>query len=279
MLAINWVGIPGNFAELGMRLIDDGSASGAWNMAFDEAMLEALIAGEAPPTLRFYSWSPAAVSLGYAQDMRDIDLMACQRLGIEVVRRITGGRAVLHTGELTYAITGYASNEPIVTSYRRIAQAIALAIQSLGAPAVIEPGKERDIPRSANCFAARSRADLVVGSRKLAGAAQLRRRGCFLQHGSIKLLPTPPVSQTVFFAPGPDPITLAELLNGCSSLSTSQDHLVNRLKRAIAAALSVAWQPGSPSSWELERAAASVAQTSDGPLRFDRLRHDHPVGD
>src|SRR2546423_5590703 len=87
------------------RLVVHSACDGATNMAIDEAILESVGAGHAPPTLRFYSWQPACLSLGYAQHIRDADLDRLRANGWGLVRRPTGGRAILHTDELTYSIT------------------------------------------------------------------------------------------------------------------------------------------------------------------------------
>src|SRR5262245_21767880 len=97
------------------RLLDTGAADGFTNMAVDEALLELFATEGAPTTVRFYSWSPPALSLGYAQSLeRDIDLRQCTALGFDVVRRPTGGRAVLHDHEVTYSLV-ISANDPQVT--------------------------------------------------------------------------------------------------------------------------------------------------------------------
>src|SRR5512133_1650859 len=96
------------------RLIRTPAASGPWNMAVDEAILEFAARGEVLPTLRLYAWEPACLSLGYAQPASDVDLEALRSHGWEMVRRPTGGRAILHTDELTYSVSG-PQNEPRLT--------------------------------------------------------------------------------------------------------------------------------------------------------------------
>src|SRR5438270_12358260 len=86
------------------RLLLDTSAAGAWNMAVDEVLLDGVAAGATPPTLRFYQWAPPCLSLGYFQPFDVVNLEGCRRLGVEVVRRPTGGRAILHDRELTYSV-------------------------------------------------------------------------------------------------------------------------------------------------------------------------------
>ena len=91
------------------RLLYTPPSSGAWNMAVDEAILEHIHRGESQPTLRLYAWEPACLSLGHAQSFADVDMKRVKERGWEVVRRVTGGRAILHTDELTYSVTGSAN--------------------------------------------------------------------------------------------------------------------------------------------------------------------------
>src|SRR5512139_2267219 len=117
------------------RLLITPPTHGAWNMAADEAVLEHIGCGASLPTLRLYAWAPACLSLGHAQPFADVDSARLQERGWEVVRRLTGGRAILHTDELTYSVTGSAE-EPVLTggvleSYNRLAQALLSAVKSL----------------------------------------------------------------------------------------------------------------------------------------------------
>lgn len=174
------------------RLLETGPAPGAWNMAVDEALLEAVGRGDAPPTLRFYGWDPPALSLGFFQDReREVDLEGCAAQGFDCVRRPTGGRAVLHAAEVTYAVVvpeGQAGvGGSVSESYRAIGEGLAAGLKRLGVPAEMAPAERRGGARSAACFAAPSFYELVVAGRKLVGSAQVRRCGAILQHGSILL--------------------------------------------------------------------------------------------
>lgn len=249
-----------------IRVIDDPAGPGAWNMALDEALLECLASGASGPALRFYGWSPPALSLGYSQSAEDVDFEACERLGVDVVRRPTGGRAVLHVAELTYSITAPAGSESVAASYCRISRAIGRAIARLGVSASVEPGTSK--ARSADCFAVSTAADLVVDGRKIVGSAQVRRRGFLLQHGSIKLEPASlQVSQVL------------RLSGATSRLATLSDFLgqpaasfLAHLKRAIAEELGARWQPEAPRKTELELARA-IAARSSSLLRQPGQRH------
>ncbi len=173
------------------RLLIMPPAPGAWNMAVDEAILEHIERGEVRPTLRLYAWEPACLSLGYAQPWADVDLESLRRENWQVVRRPTGGRAILHTDELTYAVIGPASDPrlsgSVLESYLRLSQALIQALRLLGAPVTVH--EAASIDRSANpvCFEVPSAYEITVNGRKLIGSAQARRRTGVLQHGSLPL--------------------------------------------------------------------------------------------
>lgn len=171
------------------RLLREAPADGAANMACDEALLESVRRG-APPTLRLYAWMRPTLSLGAHQPGGDADLPACRRLGVDLVRRPTGGGAVLHDQEITYSVTGRLCEDPfppsVVAVHERIAAALVAGLRLLAVPAEMAPsGYTGRAP--ADCFSRASRREVVVAGRKLAGSAQLRRRTAFLQHGSILL--------------------------------------------------------------------------------------------
>jgi lipoate-protein ligase A len=177
------------------RVIYSGAAAAATNMAIDEAMLLAHSTGEVPPTLRFYGWNPAAVSIGYFQKAEaEIDLQACQVRGFDVVRRLTGGRAVLHDAELTYSLV-VKENYPflpktITASYRYLSEGLITGLHQLGAAVKMTIplsayGQKIKQASSAACFDAPSHYEITYEGRKLVGSAQTRKRGVILQHGSI----------------------------------------------------------------------------------------------
>lgn len=186
-----------NYPPATWRLIRSGAAHGAWNMAVDEAILEASAGGLAPPTLRLYAWLPPCLSLGYAQPYSDVDLPVLASRGWEVVRRPTGGRAILHTDELTYSVAG-PQDEPrlaggVLESYRVLAAALLRALQLLAIPAEAEQKPAAASPASGQagqnpvCFEVPSNYEITVGGKKLIGSAQARRKEGVLQHGSLPL--------------------------------------------------------------------------------------------
>ncbi|MBE3120427.1 MAG: lipoate--protein ligase family protein [Candidatus Atribacteria bacterium] len=192
------------------RLLITPPARGAWNMAVDEAILEAVSRGGSLPTLRLYAWEPACLSLGYAQPLTDVDIPHLQARGWEMVRRPTGGRAVLHTDEITYSVIA-PLNEPrvagtVLESYSRLAAALVEALRLLSLPVEVqeradpvpragtgtttrEPGLPRTSSKTPNpvCFEVPSTSEITVGGKKLVGSAQARRKEGILQHGSLPL--------------------------------------------------------------------------------------------
>ena len=176
------------------RLLLTPPARGAWNMAVDEALLEHIGSGDSLPTLRLYAWDPACLSLGHAQPFADVDTARLQARGWEVVRRLTGGRAILHTDELTYSVTGSAA-EPVLAgsvleSYNRLAQALLSAVKDLGLPVEMkEAAGHTGNGTHANpvCFEVPSSYEITVGGKKLIGSAQARKKEGVLQHGSLPL--------------------------------------------------------------------------------------------
>ncbi|WP_201713468.1 lipoate--protein ligase family protein [Rossellomorea arthrocnemi] len=180
------------------RFIDSGNCSPSYNMALDEALLDWHSEGKIPPTIRFYGWDPATLSVGYFQKVeKEINLDAVKEHGLGFVRRPTGGRGVLHEHELTYSVIVSEEHpempKTVTEAYRVISEGILKGFQGLGLEAyfaVPRTAEEREglkNPRSAVCFDAPSWYELVVEGRKVAGSAQTRQKGVILQHGSILL--------------------------------------------------------------------------------------------
>lgn len=162
-------------------------------MAVDESVLEHIYRGEVKPTLRLYSWNPPCLSLGHAQSFKDVDMERLHAQGWEVVRRLTGGRAILHTDELTYSVTGSAE-EPVLAggileSYNRLAQALLHAVQSLSVPVEMKEHEDGHTQQNLNpvCFEVPSTYEITVNGKKLIGSAQARKKEGVLQHGSLPL--------------------------------------------------------------------------------------------
>ena len=173
------------------RLLDTGASPGSLNMAIDQAVLAMHARGESPATLRIYQWSPPAISLGYFQRCHGIDLAACRRLGIDVVRRPTGGRAVLHFEDLTYSVVAGTTDgipSAVTAAYRLICKGLSAAFRVLGFET--ELGRQGDwSPRSDICFLTTTAGDLLHKGKKFVGSAQTWQGSSMLQHGSIILEP------------------------------------------------------------------------------------------
>lgn len=182
------------------RLILSDPAPGVTNMAADEAIVRAVSGGLVPPTLRLYAWDPPCLSLGRAQAGDEVDRATCARDGVHVVRRPTGGRAILHTDELTYSVIAPLDDPrlsgDIVASYRRLSRALLAALQRVGIDAESKAaGQEsRSTPRTSRdanpvCFEVPSHYELTADDgRKLVGSAQMRTSDAVLQHGTIPLV-------------------------------------------------------------------------------------------
>lgn len=170
------------------RFLDTGIGSAPWNMAVDEALL---LSCDVHPhiTLRFYQWERPTLSLGYFQDLSDVDLEECTRRGVAWIRRPTGGRAVLHHHELTYSFVAPIAllGESVARSHEQISQALALGLERLGLRAEFSQHHERQSTLSAVCFAVPAQVELTIQNRKVIGSAQVRTKKSLLQHGSIPL--------------------------------------------------------------------------------------------
>lgn len=207
-------------------------------MAVDEAILEHIGRGASSPTLRLYAWDPPCLSLGHAQPFADVDVFRLRQQGWEVVRRATGGRAILHTDEVTYSVIA-PLDEPrvagsILESYNRLAQALLLAVKKLGLPVEMKEDVSHASSMTYNnpvCFEVPSTYEITVNGKKLIGSAQARRKEGVLQHGSL-------------------PLT-GDLTRICQALVfESETARENASKRLLERATTVASALGRPVSWE-----------------------------
>lgn len=182
-----------NYPKKTWRVIEHPPSNGAWNMAVDEAILTGIIRGTSQPTLRLYAWQPACLSLGYAQPFAEVDTDALKDNGWGIVRRPTGGRAILHTDELTYAVIAH-ERDPrvaggVLESYLRLSEALleALRLLSLSPQANEKSPKKSKEGFNPVCFEVPSNYEITVNGKKLIGSAQARRQGGILQHGALPL--------------------------------------------------------------------------------------------
>ncbi len=259
----------------GWRLILDGRNPGSFNMALDEALMECCRNGS-PPTLRLYGWSPDCLSVGYFQRAeQDIDPKTCQTLGIDLVRRPTGGRAVLHDDEMTYSVTG-SLDDPGITgsvneSYARIAAGIRQGLKVLGLE--VDEGSvpgARVKTETGACFEAVWGHELTVEGRKIVASAQTRRGGVVLQHGSI-LLSADPGRLAAVFRTEDKHLMEAMFRRRLTTLSDLLGRQVNAeevapaIRRGFEQALGVALEVGHPSDEELVLATRLAAEKYGNP--------------
>ena len=258
------------------RLIIDIPRDGATNMARDEALAYAGVV----PTLRLYAWQPACVSLGRFQRSGEIDQAACAQAGIDVVRRPSGGRALLHASELTYAVVvderhALLGGSSILASYRQISLALVSGLRQLGVaaeltpvqrhatrqpmldgvPSAPEPARAASGPISAACFDAPASYELTVHGRKLVGSAQTRRNGAILQHGAIPLAAHAERLSGLLRHPPADLAARMIALDEAAGRAIAFDELAEALLAGFRASWGIAFVPGTLSAAEETQAA------------------------
>jgi len=181
------------------RFLNTAFGNAFFNMAVDEALVTSVREGAAPPTVRVFGWEPPAVSFGYAQRVsREVDPDRCREMGVDVVRRPTGGRAVLHWNELTYSVV-CPEDDPILggtigEAYRKISECLLAGLRQMDAEVAFEPGRlpqpsPRNEELTSPCFSSTAQFEITFQGRKLVGSAQRRMGGMLLQHGSLLLGP------------------------------------------------------------------------------------------
>lgn len=266
------------------RLILTPPARGAWNMAADESILESIGRGASLPTLRLYAWTPACLSLGHAQPFADVDVARLRARGWDVVRRITGGRAILHTDELTYSVSGPAENPilagSVLESYSRLAKALLHAMQSLSLPVEMKEGKaDENTKKNPVCFEAPSTYEITVNRKKLVGSAQARKKEGVLQHGSLPLTGdlTRITQALVFKDESARQNAAARLLERAATVEAVLGSAVDwetaarSVVRAFEAELGIMFERGELSAWELSRSDELVKEKYDHPSWTERI--------
>jgi len=181
------------------RFENTGIRSGVFNMEYDISLAQALVNGAGSPTIRVYAWQPSAISLGWNQSMEEIDLDKTSASGIDVVRRPTGGRAILHSEELTYSVVMRAEGKNILSVYDDISRALVKGLLILGVPVAVEKSQPNfpSLYRTASataCFSSTGRYEIKCYGKKLIGSAQRRYAAgggeeVVMQHGSILIGP------------------------------------------------------------------------------------------
>ena len=207
------------------RFLDYSQYTAFENMAIDEAIFRETINNKKNPTIRFYGWHPAAVSIGYFQDpQKELNLEQCGRMGIDIVRRATGGKAVFHNDEITYCVVAGAGEKTfpadILGTYKVVSDCLVQGLSYLGIKANLAKGCRgmEDADLKSCCFSVPSSNELLVAGRKICGSAQMRTKGGFLQHGSL-LLNFDPVKALSVILPSSNDEHLAKLRNSVAAIN------------------------------------------------------------
>lgn len=247
------------------RLLVTEPIDGATNMAIDEVLWRSRQAGAGPPTLRFFAWDPPTVSLGYGQPLDEaVDVAACRRLGVGLVRRPTGGSAIYHDRperELTYSVAAANADlgtaDDLLATYNWIALALCRGLRALGAAADIVCIPDGPGPTPAFCFARTGRYEIEVAGRKLVGSAQRRQGGCFLQHGSV-LLGVDGGRLARLFPTTADPLATMTTLEAALARRPRFDDVAAALSEAFEKEHGLVLQPGGLSREETAQVEALV---------------------
>ncbi|MGV8058314.1 MAG: biotin/lipoate A/B protein ligase family protein [Smithellaceae bacterium] len=207
------------------RFLDFQRYNAFENMAIDEAIFRETIKNKKPPTIRFYGWRPAAVSIGYFQDIaEEVNIEKCRADGVDVVRRPSGGKAVFHCDEVTYSVMACNTEElfppNIAGTYKIISNCISRALTCLGIEASLAAtGRAmQGADFEACCFSVPSRNELLVSGRKICGSAQMRTSRGFLQHGSI-LTDFDPAKAAAFLLPMRTDLQLRKLKDSVAAIN------------------------------------------------------------
>ena len=220
-------------------------------MAIDEAIFRETIKDKKKPTIRFYGWHPAAVSIGYFQDpQNELNLEQCGNMGIDIVRRLTGGKAVFHNDEITYSVVAGVGEKSfsadILGTYKVISDCLAQGLANLGIKANLTPAGRaiKDMELNPCCFSNPTQNELLVAGRKICGSAQMRTKGGFLQQGSL-LLTFDPVKALSVILPSSTPEHLAKLsktvaaINEGIAMPIETKEIYNSLRKGFADVLGV----------------------------------------
>lgn len=268
------------------RVLYHPPAQGAWNMAVDESILESVLDRQSPPTLRLYAWQPACLSLGFSQPVSDVDCSSIASQGWELVRRPTGGRAILHTDELTYSVCGLL-NEPalqgtLLDSYFQISRALQAALQEMG----LETSADEKYtlpagahPKGAVCFEVPSNYEITAGGKKLIGSAQARRKDGLLQHGALPLVgDLGRITQALTFPDEQSRLAAAErvrnraaTVESLTGLQIEWMNAANAFEKAFSDTLGIHFNRGDLTEDEKNRARDLVAEKYANPVWTERI--------
>jgi lipoate-protein ligase A len=240
------------------RLIVSGKGSAPFNMALDEALAFSVRQGRHLPTLRFYEWDTLSVTLGYFQKYDEVNTDFCQKKDIPVIRRLTGGRAVLHGKDLTYSFsTGdndLTFGSSISLNYQKLSAAFLSGFKKLGLNAFMTQRKaKRDALRNPSCFKSVSLAEITVEGKKIVGSAQKRWSDGMLQQGSVMVDFDPSVMCEIFYHKNTDMISdIGRIKDYTSSVTVSQ--ITEALIRAFEETFDREFVNAEPDSYEYDMA-------------------------
>lgn len=239
------------------RFLLDEPHDGPTNMAIDEVLASGCAQGSSSPCLRLYRWTVPTVSLGYNQPIHgDVDLASCRQRGVPLVRRPTGGRALLHDQELTYSITLPIppGSRGVLQDYQWISNCLLIALRKLGVAASLSRGDRARGEGGGLCFNSSSRYELTVNGRKLIGSAQRRFNGALLQHGSL-LVEIDHSAWTALFPHARELEARATTLQLVLGRSTSWGELVEAIRVGFEEGAGIHLDLGelTPREWEVAR--------------------------
>ncbi|MDE3229879.1 MAG: lipoate--protein ligase family protein [Chloroflexota bacterium] len=253
-------------------LLEREPRTGAWNMALDEAIMEAVGRGAAPPTLRLYQWAPPCLSLGRRQPTQGLDLARLRADGCDIVRRATGGWGILHTDELTYSLALLPSDPradgPILDAYRKLSAGLLAGLALLGVEAqMVAAAPSGTHNLTAVCFEVPSSYEITARGRKLIGSAQARPQGQVLQHGSLPLTgDIARITRYLSFAEEAERETLARhlreraaTLSEVAGRAVSYGEAAKAMRDGFARALNLTLTPDQPTPEETRRAEELMA--------------------
>ncbi len=241
-----------------IRLISDKPQHAFFNMALDEAISEAVRQKISPPTLRLYQWDKPSLSIGYFQKISDIETEYCTKNNFPVVRRLTGGRAILHDSELTYSFSSLNGpslfNDNLMNNYSVISNALVSGLKLNGINA-INSFKRKKSPTLKNpaCFRSVSYGEITVNGKKIIGSAQKRFNNGFMQHGSILMYFNANILCRILKNANIDDFNEIGSINECSP-DTSLTDLKRSLQEAFEKDIGVKTISDGPSKFELNLA-------------------------
>lgn len=271
------------------RVLDFQQHNAFANMAIDEAIFRETISNKKPPTIRFYGWRPAAVSIGYFQDIeKEVNIEKCRMDGVDIVRRISGGKAVAHFDEVTYSVIACDKEElfpaDILGTYKIISHCIARGLAYLGIEAhLAETGRNLDdADFKACCFSVPSRNELLVSERKICGSAQFRANSGFLQHGSL-LINFDPAKTGAYLLPGRTCTQLQKLKESVAAINeevaqpVDEAAVCSSLKKGFTDVLKVKLIEDTLTTAEEDLMRKLIKKYSDARWNLDRKREPFKI--